>query len=183
MTSKKWRNKLITMRAYIKSDPDNVTIKRPVFTGDVGYDLIASAEPEIVGECKTPKSPLYRSIAYIQYETNVSVAPEEESQFYSLVYPRSSVSKYNLALANSVGVIDSGFRDTIKLRFRYIVQPEDLVLKEDKFFVKINSKKIYQKGDKVGQLAWMNHNKPFVEFVDQLPPSERGIGGFGSTGR
>ena len=171
------------MRAYIKTDTDNVTIKRPKFTGDAGYDLIAFAEPEIVGERKTPKSPLYKSIDYIQYETNVAVAPEEESQFYSLIYPRSSISKYNLALANSVGVVDSGFRDTIKLRFRYIIQPQDLVIKDNEIFVKINNKKIYQKSDKIGQLVWMSHNKPFVQYTQELPPSERGIGGFGSTGR
>ena len=86
------------MRAYIKTDPEEQTIKRPFYTGDVGYDLIAWAEPNIVGERKTPKSPLYKSIDYIEYETNVGVAPEDESIFYSLVYPRSSVSKYNLVL-------------------------------------------------------------------------------------
>ena len=171
------------MRAYIQTDPDNITIKRPKFTGDAGYDLIASAEPEIVGARKTPKSPLYKTIDYIQYETNVAVAPEEESLFYSLVYPRSSISKYNLTLANSVGVVDSGFRDTIKLRFRYVMQPEDLVIKEDEIFVKINLEKIYQKADKIGQLVWMAHNKPYVEYTQQLPPSERGVSSFGSTGR
>ena len=155
------------MRAYIKTDPDNQTIKRPFYTGDVGYDLIASEEPNIVGERKTPKSPLYKSIDYIEYETNVGVAPEDESVFYSLVYPRSSVSKYNLILANSVGVVDSGYRNSIKLRFKYIPQPEDFTVANDnmRFYTKINTEKIYKKGDKIGQLAWMAHNKPFVEFV------------------
>jgi len=173
------------MRAYIKTDPDNQTIKRPFYTGDVGYDLIASEEPNIVGERKTPKSPLYKSIDYIEYETNVGVAPEDESVFYSLVYPRSSVSKYNLILANSVGVVDSGYRNSIKLRFKYIPQPEDFTVANDnmRFYTKINTEKIYKKGDKIGQLAWMAHNKPFVEFVESLPPSERGPGGFGSTGQ
>ena len=173
------------MRAYITTDPDNQTIKRPFYTGDVGYDLIASEEPNIVGERKTPKSPLYKSIDYIEYETNVGVAPEDESVFYSLVYPRSSVSKYNLILANSVGVVDSGYRNSIKLRFKYIPQPEDFTVANDnmRFYTKINTEKIYKKGDKIGQLAWMAHNKPFVEFVESLPPSERGPGGFGSTGQ
>ena len=171
------------MRAYIKTDTDNVTIKRPKFTGDAGYDLIAFDKAEIIGERKTPKSPLYKSIDYIQYETNVAIAPEEESQFYSLVYPRSSISKYNLTLANSVGVVDSGFRDTIKLRFKYVIQPKDLVIEKDNVFVKIDPDKIYQKGDKIGQLVWAAHNKLYVEYTQQLPPSERGVGGFGSTGR
>ena len=101
-----------------------------------------------------------------------------------MVYPRSSVSKYNLALANSVGIVDSGFRDTIKVRFRYIMQPDDLILKDGKIQgMKINIKKIYQKGDKIAQLIWCMHNHPFLNFSDTVPPSQRALGGFGSTGR
>jgi dUTPase len=173
------------MRAYIKTDPEHQTINRPYYSGDVGYDLLAASEPTVVGDRKTPKSPLFSSISYIEYDTNVSVAPEDESIFYSLVYPRSSLSKYNLALANSVGVVDSGYRDTIKLRFKYIIQPEDLTIANDTthLYVKINQSKIYQKGDKIGQLVWMAHNKPYVEFTETLPASERGVSSFGSTGR
>ena len=173
------------MRAYIKTNPDNPTIKRPYYTGDVGYDLIASSEPNVVGERKNSDSPLWKTIDYIEYETNVAVAPEDESVFYSLIYPRSSISKYNLILANSVGVIDSGYRETIKLRFKYICQPQDFTVSHDdmRFYTGINKEKIYKKGDKIGQLAWMSHNKPFVEFIENLRPSERGPGGFGSKGQ
>lgn len=173
------------MKIYVKTDPDYQTIKRPEFSGDAGYDLIAYSEPEIVGEKKSAKSKLYSSIEYIQYDTNVTVAPESESQYYSLVYPRSSISKYNLALANSVGVVDGGYRDTIKVRFRYISQPEDLVIEgkdEQKIFTKVNLDKIYKKGDKISQLVWMSQNHLFMEFTQTLPLSERGLGGFGSTG-
>ncbi len=171
------------MRVYIKTDPEDQTLKRPAFHGDAGYDIIAFEDPKIIGQ--EIRKGVYSSIDYIQYETNVSVAPENESEFYSLVYPRSSVSKYNLILANSVGVIDSGYRETIKLRFKYICQPQDFTVSHDdmRFYTGINKEKIYKKGDKIGQLAWMSHNKPFVEFIENLPPSERGPGGFGSTGQ
>jgi len=178
------------MKAYIKTDPENQTIRRPEFSGDAGYDLIAYSEPKIVGKTKSPKSKFYRTIDYIEYDTNVIVAPENESQYYSLVYPRSSISNYNLGLANSVGVIDGGYRDTIKVRFRYISQPEDLDYdivaldgeEKKSFFTKINFDKIYKKGDKIAQLVWMNQNKLFIEFSNSIPLSERGAGGFGSTG-
>ncbi len=130
------------MRAYIKTNPDNPTIKRPYYTGDVGYDLIASSEPNVIGERKNSDSPLWKHIDYIEYETNVAVAPEDESIFYSLVYPRSSISKYNLILANSVGVIDSGYRETIKLRFKYICQPQDFTVSHDAI-------RFYQKRKKI----------------------------------
>jgi|TARA_R100000479_G_scaffold176076_1_gene128975 dUTP pyrophosphatase len=173
------------MRAYIKTDPDNSTLKKPVFAGDAGYDLVAYSNPEIVGTRKTPKSKIFKSIDYIEYDTNVCVAPDQETMFYSLVYPRSSISKYNLILANSVGVVDSGYRNTIKLRFKYIVQPCDFVFTESKEKldgIRVDEEKIYNKGDKIGQLVWAAHNKPYVEFTQTLPPSERGPGGFGSTG-
>ena len=115
------------MKAYIKTDPEFQTLKRPAYSGDAGCDLIAYSDPVIVGETKTPKSKLYSSISYIEYDTNVTVAPQDESQYFSLVYPRSSISKYNLNLANSVGVVDSGYRDTIKVRFRYVYQPKDFI--------------------------------------------------------
>ena len=101
-----------------------------------------------------------------------------------MVYPRSSISKYNLSLANSVGIIDSGFRNTIKVRFRYVMQPEDIVMKDNKIQgVKINTDKIYQNGDKIAQIIWCMHNHPFLNFTDTIPPSHRALGGFGSTGR
>jgi dUTPase len=101
-----------------------------------------------------------------------------------MVYPRSSISKYNLALANSVGVIDSGFRNTVKVRFRYIIQPKDIVIKEGNIEgVKIDKEKIYRNGDKIAQIIWCMHNHPFLNFSDVVPPSQRALGGFGSTGR
>ena len=173
------------MKAYIKTDPENQTLKRPAYSGDAGCDLIAYSDPVIVGETKTPKSKLYSSISYIEYDTNVTVAPEDESQYFSLVYPRSSISKYNLSLANSVGVVDSGYRDTIKVRFRYLWQPKDLIATGDdnkEFYIKIDKETIYKKGDKVAQLVWASHNKLYMEFTDTVPLSDRAYGGFGSTG-
>ena len=168
------------MIVQIKTDPDFQTLKRPEYQGDAGYDLVSYKEPEIVGTKKKNSKTLFESIDYIQYDTNVCIAPLDS--FYAQIYPRSSVSKYNLALANSVGVVGSGYRDTIKLRFKFIIQPSDLVVQDGKVYTKINQEKIYQRGDKIGQLIWMTHFHPHVEFSVQLPPSERGIGGFGSTG-
>tara|TARA_Y100000310_G_C20617368_1_gene781355 strand:- start:1033 stop:1560 length:528 start_codon:yes stop_codon:yes gene_type:complete len=175
------------MEVYIKQDPDNPSIKRPEYEGDAGYDLFARSEPKVSGEPVGKNSTLqatYKSINYIEYDTGLIIAPSNATSFYSMVYPRSSISKYNLSLANSVGVIDSGFRNSVKVRFRYLTQPEDLVIKEGKIIgSKINTEKIYRNGDKVAQIIWCMHNHPFLDFTDTLPPSERALGGFGSTGR
>ncbi len=170
------------MEVYIKQDPEAPSIKRPEYEGDVGYDLFARSEPEIVGV--RGKGGIYSSIDYIQYDTKLIIAPTNETSFYAMVYPRSSISKYNLTLANSVGVIDSGFRNTVKVRFRYIIQPKDIVIKENNIEgVKIDKEKIYRNEDKIAQIIWCMHNHPFLNFTDTVPPSTRALGGFGSTGR
>ena len=81
-----------------------------------------------------------------------------------LLFPRSSVSKTDLRLCNAVGVIDAGYRGEIMLKF-------------DK-----NGNKEYEVGDRVGQLMLVPI--PSIQFVEvvNLPDSDRGTGGFGSTG-
>lgn len=131
--------------------------------GDVGWDLVSAYEPNIVYSDEAKKN-----ILYIEYDTGVVIQPPDS--FFSLVFARSSISKYELSLANSVGVIDSGYRNSIKLRFRFIGK-------------KLTKKSlIYQKGDKIGQLIFMPMFTIFAHQTDSLDESARGLGGFGSTG-
>lgn len=149
---------------------------------DAGHDIIAVSEPKIVGDKEG--GDVWRRIDYIEYDTGVIVAPEEGA--YLHVYPRSSISKTNLILANSVATIDNGYRATIKLRFRYILQPSDLViingLSGPFIYGSIDYGRVYQKGDKIGQL--ISARKEDIKWLpaELLPASERDKGGFGSTG-
>ena len=108
-----------------------------------------------------------------------------------LAFPRSSVSKYNLQLANSIGLIDADYRGELLLRFNYLWQPQDLnVYTQDEYdenkkmsYIagKPNIDKIYKKGDKICQLKVTKvENVKFV-LVDELSVTNRGDGGFGST--
>lgn len=147
---------------------------------NVGIDVKAQ-DITIVG---TKINDCYISIDYIEYDTGISLDSlrrNSEEQVYTLVYPRSSLSNKNLALCNSVGIIDPNYRDSIKLRFKYIFQPEDLVPILDKFAVKINESKIYKIGDKIGQLVFSKTIPVSCEYVPELIQSDRS-GGFGSTG-
>ncbi len=158
----------------------------PSNIGDAGYDLVAASAPKIVGEVYHGK--LFKKINYIEYDTNIRLAPETDEfndyELFSYVFPRSSISKYNLSLCNSVGVIDSGFRDTIKLRFKYIAQAENFYIINDaeNILIGIDESMIYSKGDKIGQLIFSKHIRPRVFLKDSLNESDRGLGGFGSTG-
>jgi len=97
------------------------------------------------------------------------LAMEIPKGFCGLIFPRSSVSKMNLSLANCVGVIDSGYRGEIILKYR----STDFV----------DDQKYYKVGERIGQImlipVWQIS---FIE-VDELSSTERGSGGFGSTGK
>lgn len=172
-----------------------------------GYDVIATSEPEIVGQLETNSSTLYKRIDYIQYRTNLRIATvglsypiarfesgktiTRRMDYDVLAFPRSSISKYNLTLANSIGLIDADYRGEILLRFKYIWQPEDMIYVPTpdgnasgisaKLIGKPNLNRIYNKGDKICQLKVTKVEDVEFELVDELDTTQRGSGGFGST--
>lgn len=101
---------------------------------------------------------------YIEYGTNIAV--EIPYGYAGLMFPRSSISKKDLLLCNSVGVVDSGYRGEIKFRFKATDARLD---------------NIYEIGERVGQLIVMPVPTVELEEVFQLSDSERGEDGFGST--
>lgn len=129
--------------------PDSVlpTYAKP---GDAGLDLTAVTEEWNEDETT------------VTYDTGLAV--EIPAGYVGLVFPRSSVSKTSLVLANSVGVIDSGYRGSIMLKFKYL--EEGLV---------------YDVGDRIGQLVIIPYPEVTFQEVDELSETERGEGGFGST--
>lgn len=156
-------------------------INLPARIGDVGYDLIASTDPIIVGTKTDELSVYYSSIDYIEYEVDLKIAPPEG--VWSMVFPRSSISTKNLSMCNSVAVIDNGYRGKIKVRFNYAIQPEDLLIFSTELSplaTEVNYEKIYKKGDKIAQLVFANSILPSLSVGD-LSETQRGEGGFGST--
>jgi dUTPase len=155
-----------------------------------GYDVVVTSEPEIIGE--TYDNGTYKRIDYIQYKTNLKLAVQKERQYSEfgytdidydiLAFPRSSVSKYNLVLANCIGLIDADYRGEVLLRFKYIWQPEDYKIRTDNLIEGIvNSNKLYKKGDKVCQLKVTRVEDVEFILVNELDSTTRGEGGFGST--
>tara|TARA_B100001778_G_C18463747_1_gene572449 strand:+ start:338 stop:880 length:543 start_codon:yes stop_codon:yes gene_type:complete len=168
-------------------------INRPSKEGDAGFDIVAKNEPKVHGDLHHHL--FYKSISHIEYDTELVVQPEKKFRqyytFYLLLYPRSSIIKTNLVLANSVGVIDSGYNGSIKVCFRYLAQPEDMKIISGKTFegkpangilTSINPQKIYHKGDKIAQLIPAKHYNMEMETVSKLESTSRGSLGFGSTG-
>ena len=82
------------------------------------------------------------------------------------LYPRSSLANTPLMLANSVGIIDAGYRGEIKAAFR-------------NFF----GVHVVESGTRLVQLCAPGLQSIKVTLVTELNSTERGSGGFGSTGK
>jgi len=130
---------------------------------DTGYDCVATD----FGVWDTNRR-------YIEYDTGVIV--ELPKGYYCELYPRSSISKTDLILANSVGVVDNSYRGTLRFRFK-CVKPLDI------YNNNVHSPPyIYKKGDKIGQIVVRKSIECEIQEVVALSDTSRGAGGFGSTG-
>jgi dUTP pyrophosphatase len=177
------------MKIYVKKI-DGLRLPEKKSDVSAGYDIIATSDPKIVGE---PIGNKWKRIDYIEYETNLYIAPSTVN-FHTLIHPRSSISKYNLVLANSIGLIDNDYRGVVICRFKYQWQPEDLIMQcktgnftdeycrpTGELVGKYNLDKIYSKGDAIAQLVAESTTQIEWELVDDLDQTKRGTGGFGST--
>jgi len=89
--------------------------------------------------------------------------------YAGFIYPRSSITELPLELGNSVGVIDSGYRGEVEVRFNKLVNTIE---------------QVYEVGDRIAQMIIMPY--PKVEFVETESlnfDTSRGSNGFGSTGQ
>jgi dUTP pyrophosphatase len=143
------------MKVRIKRLNENAVIPSYAKDGDAGMDLVATS---IISTTST------------QITYGIGLALEIPKGFVGLIFPRSSVRKTRLMLSNCVGVVDSGYRGELQATFNKI--NNDSVSEND-----------YKVGDRIAQIMIIPH--PPIEFnqVDELSDTERGDGGFGSTGK
>lgn len=123
-------------------------------TYDAGYDLKARKETSVFPQ----------DTEFIP----TGVCVEIPSGYVGLLFPRSSISKTPLRMANSVGVIDSGFTGEIKVP---LYNTSEVEIRD------------IEQYDKIAQLVVIPCMNFELEPVDELDSTERGEGGFGSTGK
>lgn len=99
--------------------------------------------------------------------TGVALAlPEGWAGF---VQPRSGLAlRHGVTVLNSPGLIDAGYRDEIRVILVNLDPSDDYEIK---------------RGDRVAQLVIQRVDQAVFRLVEELPASDRGLGGFGSTGR
>ena len=120
--------------------------------GDAGLDLYVLEDLHFdPGETKAIK-------------LGISCEPEDGIAYY--LFPRSSISKTPLRMANSIGLIDGGYRGEIMAVCDNI--------KSEPYTA--------EKGQRLFQLVATDSSPIQYELVEELEMTTRGIGGFGSTG-
>jgi dUTP pyrophosphatase len=174
-------NKKADLQVKIKKLHPYAVVPSYAHSTDCGLDLIAVS--------KTFDE--YGNVVY-----GFGLAFEIPEGYAGFIFPRSSNHKSGLLLTNSVGVIDAGFRGEVTAKFatrKWTTQPEKLI-ERIRYFIKgdysgrlnsfaIFNERNYEIGDRVAQMVILPY--PKVEFVevDELSDTERGTGGYGSTGR
>lgn len=99
----------------------------------------------------------------IIYGTGIAV--EIPEGYVGLVFPRSSIANTHLTLSNSVGVIDSGYRGEVMAKFRK------------------GGSRGYNVGERIAQLIILPYPEVVFEEAEELSDSDRGTGGYGSSGK
>jgi dUTP pyrophosphatase len=137
------------MKVKIKRTHVNAVMPRYTKSGDAGMDLTAIWQKQ--------------ELDLITYGTGLTV--EIPTGYVGLLFPRSSVYKTKMFLTNCVGVIDSGYRGEIMMKFEMM-----------------DSNTMYNVGDRIGQIIILPYPKIELIEVAELTKTDRGPGGFGSTG-
>ena len=137
------------IKIKVKKLKENAIVPRYAHEGDAGMDVVA------ISKRVTDK--------FVEYGTGLAFDVPEG--YVMLVFSRGSVSKKDLVLANSVGVLDSGYRGELMIRFQSV------------------GKDYYEVGERVAQVMVLPYPKIEFDEVEELSETVRGDGKFGSTGR
>lgn len=145
------------MTIKVKKMDEKAKLPYRATEGSAGADLFAFVDTDFV------LKPGDRALI----PTGIAIAIEDKS-FGGFIFPRSSVaSKFGVSLSNCVGVIDSDFRGELKIPvINHGTEPY-----------------IISNGDRIAQLVFLPVQIPLFSEDNELSKTERGSGGFGSTGK
>ena len=159
------------MQIKVKLLTDSASLPLKTHPSDAGFDLYAISRT-------------FDDQGNVVYGTGIAM--EIPEGYVGLIFPRSSISKYDVSLSNAVGVIDSGYRGEITLKFRPTLgYRKDYSLDRDSdYYSSIRAGgSLYNIGERIGQIIIIPIPQIEFETVSALSPSERGEGGYGSSGK
>lgn len=144
------------MKVKIKKLNDKAVMPTKAHATDAGFDLYCTSKEIDWGRR--------------QLVCHTGLAFEIPEGYVGLLFPRSSLSNKPLMMANSVGVIDSGYRGEVTAEFNITD-------------TRYSAFSHYQEGDKIAQMIIIPYPEIEFEWADSLSETDRGTGGHGSTGR
>lgn len=144
------------MEVKFKKLAENAVMPQRAYKGDAGLDLTATRIDTEVNNCGQ---------LILVYHTDLAV--EIPEGYVGLLFPRSSVYKTALSASNAVGVIDSGYRGEMTIKFR---NTTDVI------------PAVYKVGDRFCQLVIIKIPEIEVVEAEELSESERKTKSYGSTG-
>ena len=136
----------------VKKLDSNSVIPAYSKVGDAGMDLTITREIENTSF----------SVSY-----GFGIAMEIPKGYVGLIFPRSSIRNQDLILSNCVGVIDSGYRGELQATFKKTNGLDSIK---------------YKVGERGAQIVILPYPTVYMAEVPELSSTERGTGGFGSTG-
>ena len=137
---------------------ENAIMPSRATSGSAGYDLHACIDKDLT----IKKGDLIRVPCGIAIEL-------PSSEYAAFIFARSGLGiKYGISLSNGVGVIDSDYRGEIQVGLCRTSDGDPYTIKN---------------GDRIAQMIIMPVSNVNFKLVENLGESERGSGGFGSTGR
>ena len=142
------------MEVLVQRLDPGVPLPAYALAGDAGADVVTTVDAEL--------APGERAVL----PTGLALAlPEGYAAF---VHPRSGLAaRCGMSLVNAPGTVDSGYRGEVKVIVINHDPRETLRL---------------SRGDRIAQLVLQRVERAVFTAVDELPASERGSGGHGSTG-
>ena len=166
------------MKVKIKKLDPKAVLPKYAKPGDAGMDLTAT------------------SVSFDEDGNHVygtGLAFEIPEGFVGLLFPRSSNAKTNFYLTNSVGVLDSGYRGEVMFKYKVAHNATNYlahwfnghILKRKGYQPNIDciGHNIYKVGDRIGQIIIVPYPQIEFEEADELSKTERGTGGYGSSGK
>lgn len=160
------------MKVKFKKLNENAVVPTKAHPTDAGFDLVATSRT--IDE--------YGNIVY-----GTGLALEIPEGYVGYIFPRSSVSKVDLALSNCVGCVDAGYRGEVMAKFKMAIRAGMIKAENvgEHYFANTMypGNKVYNVGERIAQLIIMP--LPSIEFeeADELSTTDRGTGGYGSSGK
>lgn len=152
------------MKVKVKKLTDNAVLPTKAHGDDFCYDLVATSCEEVALNVYKYSTGLAFEIVSDEKD---GILNTEEFDYALTVRPRSSICKTGMVLANGLGTIDLSYRGEVSAVFYHFMPDMPK----------------YEVGDRICQLHLDVAAKIDFEAAEELSATDRGTGGYGSTGK